>query len=200
MFLKRYSFLLALLLATSGFSYGQSGRDTVLLARRLTTVGINYLGVAVAQERGLGARTTLLYGLGAHYSFYGTSYPILGTRFINVIDKTFGRDYSTAGITPYAFLEARVYTNLLTRFARGKNTRHNAGTYLAVFGELPFASGNLIEVPNLELGYPIGLKLGLRRSLGTHLYGEGSVALVNVLSDRQSFLKPRLDVSLAWVL
>jgi hypothetical protein len=198
----RFFQILLYLLAVELFSssvYGQHAEESASLTRSITSVGVNYLGVAVSHERQFGERTTLFVGGGAHYSFYDTSFPTLGTRFINVIDRNFGRDYSTSGITPYAFLEARVYTNLRKRLTQGKNINHNAGTYVALFGELPFATGNLINVSNLEVGYPVGLKIGLRRGLSDHLVVDGSAALVTVLSSRQRSLGPRLDLALLWV-
>lgn len=178
--------------------YGQRAEEPPLLAKSITSVGVNYLGIVASHEHLFGERTTLLIGGGAHYSFYSTSFPTLGTRFINVIDRNFGRDYSTSGITPYVFLEARVYTNLLKRLTRGKNISHNAGTYVALFGELPLATGNLINVPNLEVGYPVGLKIGLRRNLSDHLVVDGSAALIDLISNQQRSLGPRLDLALLW--
>lgn len=199
--LPRFFQIFLSLLAVELFSfsvYGQRAEEPPLLAGSITSVGVNYLGVAVSHERQFGERTTLFIGGGVHYSFYDTSFPTLGTRFISVIDRNFGRDYSTSGITPYALLEARVYTNLRKRLTRGKNISHNAGTYVALFGELPFATGNLINVSNLEVGYPVGLKIGLRRGLSNHLVVDGSAALVNVLSGRQRNVGPRVDLALLW--
>ena len=173
--------------------------DASLVVKSQNTVGINYLGAIISQERAIGRFTTLRFGAGAHYSFYGTSYPTLGTRFINVIDKNFGRNYSTSGITPYVFLEGRLYTNLLKRLLDNKNIRNNAGTYLALFGEVPFASGNLINVSNLELGYPVGIKIGLRRNLNKSIFVDGSAAIVDLISNRQRSFGPRLDVGIFWV-
>jgi hypothetical protein len=192
------SILLIIFLITFLPAYSQRGSDTTLVTKNITAVSANYLGLAISQERSIGERVTLFFGAGAHYSFYGTSYPTLGTRFINVIEKRFGRDYSTTGTTPYIFLEARIYTNLLKRQERNKNIKNNAGSYLALFGEVPFASGNLINVSNLELGYPLGLKFGLRRNLSNHFYLDGSVAIVNLISDRQRSTSPRLDIAVFW--
>lgn len=189
-----------LLISTIALPAYSQRLDTAAVAAHQTAVALNYLGIAALQERGIGRHTTLLYGAGAHYSFYGAGQPALGTRFINVIDKYFGRNYTTSGITPYVFLEGRRYLNLLRRAEAGKNTRHNAGTYLGLFGELPFATGNLINVPNLALGYPVGIKVGMRRSVGRAVYVDGSAALVDRISNRQRTVLPRLDVALAWVL
>src|SRR5690349_5668561 len=99
--------------------------------KTITAAAINYLGATLSQERRLGSSITFLYGIGAHYSFYSTTFPIGGTRFINVVDPYFGRDYSTSGITPYVAGEIRFYHTLFRRANAGKNTRHNAANYLA---------------------------------------------------------------------
>ena len=65
-----------------------------------------------------------MYGAGVHYSVYSTSTPpLFGSRFINVNDKYFGRDYLTSGLTPYLFAEYRYYTTLDKRAGRGRDTR-----------------------------------------------------------------------------
>lgn len=163
----------------------------------ITSVVINYRGGAVQQERGLGPHSTFLVGAGAHFSAYGTnSPPLFGSRFINVTDKLFGRTYSTSGWTPYAFAEFRFYTTLDKRAVRGHDTRANSANYWALVGEVPFASGDLINVSNLELAYPVGVKYGLRRPLGRLLYIEGSFGGFLKISRSQQILSPRLDVAL----
>ncbi|RAK66662.1 hypothetical protein DLM85_10605 [Hymenobacter edaphi] len=156
------------------------------------------MGGSISQERRLGSSITLTYGAGAHYSFYSTSLPIGGTRFINVVDPYFGRDYRTSGLTPYVFGELRLYHTLFRRAQAGRNTAHNAANYVALFGEAPLAKRPLINVPNLALASPVGLKYGLRRNLARHLYAEGSVGLAAKISHRQRTLLPRLDGGLSW--
>lgn len=165
----------------------------------ITAVGLNYLGLAVSQERGLTDRLTVLYGLGAHYSFYNTDAPPpIGTRFIEVIEKSFGRSYQTTGITPYVVAEARLYTTLEKRKLHGRDVRANCAHYFALLAEVPFATGNLIEVPELRLAYPVGVKYGLRLPLGSRLYVEGSIGAVAKITRVQQSLQPRLDFALAW--
>ena len=165
--------------------------------KALTSVLLNYRGGAIQQERGLGPQSTFLAGVGAHFSAYSTnSPPLFGSRFINVTDKYFGRYYTTSGWTPYIFAEFRVYTTLDKRAARGRDTRANSSNYWALAGEVPFATGDLINVPNLELAYPVGVKYGMRRPLGTALYIEGSIGGFLKISRSQQSLSPRLDVAL----
>ncbi|UOQ51410.1 hypothetical protein [Hymenobacter cellulosivorans] len=173
---------------------------TVQVEKVITAFAINYLGASVGQERRLGSSVTFLYGLGAHYSYYSTGFPIGGTRFLNVLDPVFGRDYSTGGITPYAFGEFRLYHTLFHRASAGKDIRHNAANYFALFGEQPLAKNNLVEVPNLAIASVVGLKYGLRRSLGAHLSVDGSVGIANKISRTQHTLLPRLDLGVAWQL
>ena len=162
----------------------------------LTTVSVNYLGFALQQERAAGETLTLMYGLGVHNSFYSTqSPPLFGTRFINQIDKNFGRHYSTQRLVPYAFAEARIYTTLGKRAMRGRNTQANCANYFALVGEVPFASGDLINVPNLELAYPVGVKYGTRLPIGSKLYVEASVGAFLKISTSQQTLTPRIDLA-----
>ncbi|GAA3994171.1 hypothetical protein GCM10022408_00500 [Hymenobacter fastidiosus] len=165
----------------------------------ITAAGINYLGLAVSQERGLTDRITVLYGLGVHYSFYDTDAPPpVGARFIEVLDKSFGRSYQTNGITPYALAEARLYTTLEKRKLHGRDVRANCARYFALLAEIPFATGNLVEVPELRVAYPVGLKYGMRLPLGSRLYVEGSIGAVAKITRVQQSLQPRLDFALAW--
>lgn len=168
-------------------------------AKRLTMAGLNYLGGFVAQERKLAHQFTISYGVGVHYSFYDNSASpsIFGTRFINIPDKVFGRPYTTQAATPYLAFEVRSY-NLARQVSRGRNIRGNSANYLALMGEIPFASGSLINVPNLELAYPVGVKYGLRRALGQHLYAEASLGGLLKISRSQTSLQPRIDAALAW--
>ena len=168
-------------------------------AKLLTMAGLNYLGGFVAQERRLANQFTISYGVGLHYSFYNNSAdaPIFGTRFINTPDKLFGRPYTTQGATPYLLVEARSY-NLVRRVSRGRTIRGNSANYLALVGEIPFASGSLINVRNLELAYPVGVKYGLRRALNQYIYAEGSLGGLLKISRSQTSLQPRIDVALAW--
>ena len=164
--------------------------------RVLTAAVLGYRGVAVQQERGLTPRLTLLGGVGAHYSSFSAGQPpVFGTRFLNVVEKQFGRSYTTSGITPYVFAEARIYANLNHRSKHGHDTRANAGTYLAAVGEMPFAPGDLINVDNLQLAYPVGLKVGMRRNLGAFVYLEGSIGAMLKISHSQRELGPRLDLA-----
>jgi hypothetical protein len=184
------------------FAQGQSTNSepaTPQVERVLTAASINYLGLALTQERGIGPQTTVLFGIGGHYSFYNTnSPPPLGSRFITVTDKYFGREYSTSQFTPYLVGEVRKYTRLFERSVRGRNVKANSGNYFALVGEIPFATGNLINVPNLALAYPVGAKYGLRRPLGQSLYIEGSIGLFLKISSSQQSLAPRLDLAFAW--
>ena len=172
---------------------------TAHVERLLTTAAINYRGLAIFQERGLNGQATLMYGAGAHYSTYSTSGPpLFGSRFIGVNDKYFGRNYRTSGLTPYLFAEYRYYTTLDKRAGRGRDTRANAANYFALVGEVPFATGDLINVTNLSLAYPVGVKYGLRRPLGSQVYLESSLGMMLKLSEGQRALVPRLDVALGW--
>ena len=65
-------------------------------------------------------------------------------------------------------------------------------------GELPFATGHLINVTNLGLAYPVGVKYGLRRPLISRVYLEGSLGLMYKLSRGQQAWVPRVDVALGW--
>ncbi len=165
----------------------------------LTSALINYRGVAIQQERGLGPQSTMLAGVGVHFSAYSTnSPPLFGSRFINVTDKYFGRYYTTSGWTPYIYAEFRAYTTLDKRAARGFDTHANSSNYWALVGEVPFTTGNLIDVPNLESAYPVGVKYGMRRPLGRSLYIEGSLGGFLKISRSQQSLAPRLDVALGF--
>jgi hypothetical protein len=165
----------------------------------ITAASLNYLGFALTQERRIAPQTTVLFGLGAHYSFYSSdSPPPLGTRFIDVVDKVFGRSYSTSQFAPYLVGEVRHYTRLFERSVRGRDTRANSANYFALVGELPFATGDLINVPNLALAYPVGVKYGLRRPLGSPFYVEASVGMFLKISATQRTLQPRLDATFAW--
>jgi hypothetical protein len=202
---SRFSFIYALLAILFFYRPVQAQRalvsepKEVRVERGLTSLNVNYLGAGLIHEFGISPNKTFLLGLGAHYSFYSSSGPaIFGTRFIDVVDKYFGREYTTRQLTPYALLEARVYTTLAKRAARGKNTAANSANYFALVGEIPFATGDLINVPNLIIAYPIGVKYGLRRPLGSTIYVEGSAALFLKISDYQRVLQPRLDFALAW--
>ena len=120
-----------------------------------------------------------MYSAGVNYSVYSTSTPqLFGSRFIDVNDKYFGRDYRTSGLTPYLFVEYRYYTALDKRVGRGRDARANSANYFILVGELPFATGDLINVANLCLAYPVGVKYGLRRSLGSRVYLEGSLGMM----------------------
>ena len=163
----------------------------------LTTLSANYLGLAIQQERGASSVVTFLYGAGIHNSFYSTQTPpLFGSRFINQVDKYFGRVYSTQQWVPYLFGEIRIYNGLYKRAVRGRDTKANCGNYLALVGELPFASGDLINVPNLELAYPVGAKYGLRRPLGQRLYIEGSIGAFLKISKSQQTIAPRIDLAI----
>lgn len=190
----------ALLMFSVGLASGQALHSsepiTAKVERVLTTAAIDYRGLAVFQERGLSDQATFMYGGGTRYSSYSASGPpLFGSRFINVTDKYFGRDYRTSGFTPYLFAEYRYYTTLDKRTGRGRDTRANAANYVALVGEVPFATGDLINVPNLELAYPVGVKYGLRRPLGRFLYIEGSLGGLLKISRSQKSLTPRLDVA-----
>ena len=63
---------------------------------------------------------------------------------------------------------------------------------------MPFATGDLINVANLGLAYPLGVKYGLRRPLGSRVYLEGSLGMMLKLGRWQLALVPRLDVALGW--
>lgn len=63
---------------------------------------------------------------------------------------------------------------------------------------MPFATGDLINVANLGLAYPLGVKYGLRRPLGSRVYLEGSLGMMLKLGRGQQALVPRLDVALGW--
>lgn|GEM_PF-5382635 len=169
------------------------------VVKLLNVAGLSYLGGLVAQERGLADRLTVTYGLGLHYSFFDNSAnpPIFGTRFINILEKSFGRPYSTQGLTPYLFAEIRSY-NLARRAFRGRSIQANSANYVALVGEIPFASGVLINVPNLALAYPVGLKYGVRRALGPHIYAEGSLGGLAKIGGGQVAVQPRLDGAVAW--
>jgi len=165
----------------------------------ITAAGFNYLGLALTQERRISPQATILFGIGAHYSFYSSDYPpLFGSRFINEIDKYFGRSYSTSAFTPYLVGEIRKYTRLFERSVRGRNTRANSANYFALVGELPFGTGALINVPNLALAYPVGVKYGLRRPLGPSFYVEASAGMFLKISAPQRTLQPRLDLAFAW--
>lgn len=165
----------------------------------LTAAVLSYRGVAIQQERGLASRITVMGGFGAHYSSFNSDHTSLyGTRFINIRDNDFSRPYTTNGITPYVFAEARIYTNLASRAKHGRDTRANAGTYFAAAGEMPFAPGDLINVDNLQLAYPVGLKVGLRRALGTYVYLDGSMGAMLKISKNERVLGPRLDLALGF--
>jgi hypothetical protein len=187
-----------LLLTLTTLGRAQQLADSISVARSITAVMVDYLGVKVSQERRLGNSISLLYGLGAHYSFYTTNFPVGGTRFINVVDPYFGRDYATSHFVPYVALEGRLYTTLFKRFMRSKNISHNAANYVGAFVELPFAAGQLISVPNLQLARAAGLRYGLRRNLSRHLYFDGSVGVVAKISSAQRTLLPRLDGGFSW--
>jgi len=165
----------------------------------LTAVSFNYLGPALTQERRIGPQTTALFGVGAHYSFYSSdSPPPFGARFINVVDKYFGRSYSTHQWVPYLVGEVRHYTRLFERSVRGRDVRANAANYVALVGEVPFATGDLINVPNLALAYPVGVKYGLRRPVGSSFYLEASAGMFVKISAVQRTVQPRLDIAFAW--
>ena len=165
----------------------------------ITAVSVNYLGLSASQERRLGSSLTAYVSAGAHYSFYSTSLPIGGTRFVNVIDPSFGRDYSTAAFVPYLAGELRVYPRLLVRQRSGKDFYRQAGSFLGLFAEAPLATERLIKVANLAAAHPVGLRYGLRRNVGAHLLAEGSLAVVSKISRTQRTVQPRLDASLHWV-
>lgn len=165
----------------------------------LTSALINYRGIAIQQERGLGPQSTILAGVGVHFSAYSTnSPPLFGSRFINVTDKYFGRYYTTSGWTPYLYAEFRAYSTLDKRVARGRDTHANSSNYWALVGEVPFATGDLINVSNLEIAYPVGVKYGMRRPLGHFLYIEGSLGGFLKISSSQQSLAPRLDMALGF--
>ncbi len=94
--------------------------------------------------------------------------------------------------------QVRSYNNLFKRAVRGRNTRANSGSYVALAAEVPFATGDLIDVPNLALAYPVGIKYGLRRAIGRHLYAEGSIGGFLKVSRPQVVGVPRLDAAVAW--
>ena len=96
------------------------------------------------------------------------------------------------------FAEYRCYTNLDKRAGRGRDTRANAANYFALVGKLPFATGDLINVVNLGLAYPVGVKYGLWRPLGSRVYLEGSLGMMLKLGRGQQALVSRLDVALGW--
>ncbi|GAA4375119.1 hypothetical protein [Hymenobacter koreensis] len=177
----------------------QAPIDSATVARCLTAATGTYLGAQITQERGVGRYATVLYGLGGHYSFYSTTLPIGGTRFVNVVDPSFGRDYSTAALVPFALLEGRWYTSLQKRATRQRNTRHNAANYLGLFVKLPLASGQLIDVPNLQLARVVGLRYGVRRNLGKRIGAEGSLGVASKLSRSQRTVLPRLDGGVSWL-
>lgn len=184
-------------------SYGQSLPNTdppsISVQKLLNTLSVTYIGACASQERAISRQSTVMYGVGAHYSFYSSdSPPLFGSRFINEVDKYFGRSYATHAVTPYIFTEIRLYTNLDKRSVRGGDTRANCANYFALVGELPFATGNLINVPNLALAYPVGVKYGVRRPLGSKVYVEGSIGGFLKISRVQQTLQPRLDFAIGW--
>ena len=61
-----------------------------------------------------------------------------------------------------------------------------------------FAIGDLVNVANLCLAYPVGVKYGLRQPLGGRVYLEGSLGMMLKLGRGQQALVPRLDVALGW--
>ena len=198
----RFYYLVAYFVLLGPAVHGQAvpaEPTTPQVERVITAAGLNYLGLALTQERRIAPQATVLFGIGAHYSFYSSNFPpLLGSRFINEVDKYFGRSYSTSRFTPYVVVEARKYTRLFERSVRGRDTRANSANYFALVGEVPFATGGLIEVPNLALAYPVGAKYGLRRPLGPSVYLEASAGLFLKISAVQRTLQPRLDVAFAW--
>ena len=59
----------------SGQDLKSSEPSTANVERLLTTVALNYRGLALLQECSIGAQATLMYGAGVHYSVYSTSTP-----------------------------------------------------------------------------------------------------------------------------
>lgn len=182
--------------------YGQAltaEPPTPQVEKVITAASLNYLGLTLTQERRISSQATVLFGIGAHYSSYSSNFPpLFGSRFINELDKYFGRSYSTSAFTPYLVGEVRKYTRLFERSIRGRNTRANSANYFALVGELPFSTGALINVPNLALAYPVGVKYGLRRPLGLSFYVEASAGMFLKISAPKRTLQPRLDVAFAW--
>jgi hypothetical protein len=197
-FLFGFTFFLFTTFCSYGQTIIQDNNRTIQVNKVITSASLNYLGISIYQERRVGSSITFLYGAGLHYSFYLTKFPIGGTRFINVIDPYFGQDYNTKGFTPYVMGEIRVYHTLFNRFKKDKNIQYNSASYIALFGEAPLTSHSLINVPNLSIASPIGLKYGIRRNLGQHFYLDGSVGVANKISRSQNSFLPRLDAGITW--
>ena len=68
----------ALLTLPAGLTSGQDLKSseslTANVERLLTTVVINYRGLALLEELSIGAQVTLMYGAGVHYSVYSHEY------------------------------------------------------------------------------------------------------------------------------
>lgn len=68
----------ALLTLPAGLASGQDLKSfeasTANVERLLTTVALNYRGLALLKERSIGAQVTLMYGAGVHYSVYSHEY------------------------------------------------------------------------------------------------------------------------------
>ena len=123
---------------------------------------------------------------------------MVGSRFFDVNDKYFGCNYRNSGLTSYLFVEYRYYTTLDKRVGRGRDARANSANYFILVGELPFATGDLINVANLGLADLAGVKYGLRQPLGSRVYLEGSLGMMFKLGRGQQALVPRLDVAPGW--
>lgn len=170
-----------------------------LFAKQVITSGqLNYLGATLQQERRLTNHATFSYGGGIHYSFYRIP-AIFGTRFINVLDPIFGRNYTLHTVTPYVYAEFRRYFGITNRGNKNKNLENNAANYISFFGEQPLAAGNITETRNLTLASPVGIKLGLRRNLARRFYMEASLGMVAKLSFAQTVFVPRLDFGISMV-
>jgi hypothetical protein len=112
-----------------------------LFARQVITCGqLNYLGATLQQERRITNHTTFLYGGGVHYSFYRIP-AIFGTRFINVLDPIFGRNYTLHTVTPYVYAEFRRYFGIANRRKKNRNLENNAANYISFLANSPWQPG-----------------------------------------------------------
>lgn len=186
----------------NGQGFVQSDSYEVSVQKPLTHIGVNYFGLVIHHERKIFMNNiTVQFGGGIHRSFYSTSSPLIGTRFINVVDNIFGREYKTSTLTPYLCVEFRKYVNIIQRHLNHKRTENFASDYVSIYGEFPFSGAFLNDAAeNLELAKPLGFKYGIRRNIINGLLIDGGLGIVGKFGKRIIGVRPRIDFSLTFVL
>lgn len=137
------------LLSLSTSLKSQSFNDTTVNLEK-TIVRLHLLPLGLSVENHLTKHTTLLFDIGAGFSYQSTE--INGNR-----DSDFK-------LIPYLAIEPRIYTNLQSRKLIGKRIDYHSGAY----GAFRLQGG--LELESKEWYVQLGPLVGFQRTLGKNGY------------------------------